>query len=50
MSENKKSDRDTNREVDDKWSTREAIDIFNSRYYHKVTVSSRKGYDLSSLW
>ena len=39
MSENKESDRNTSREVDNEWSARETMDIFDSRLYHKVAIS-----------
>ena len=48
--ENKKFNRNTSREVDSKWIFRNAMDIFNSRLYHKVTISSRKKYDFGSMW
>ena len=44
MLENEKLNRGTSREVNDKWSTREVMDIFDSRLYHKVAISSKKEY------
>ena len=37
---NKELDRSTSREVNSKSSTRKTVDIFNSRLYHKVAISS----------
>ena len=39
--EDKEQNRDISREVNDKWSTREVLDIFDSRLYHKVTICDR---------
>jgi len=50
VSENKELNRDTSREVDNKWSTREAVNIFDSKLYYKVVISSREKYNSSSLW
>ena len=47
--ENKEQDRGTSREVEIEWSTREIMDISNGRFHHKVAVSSRKEYNLSSI-
>ena len=49
MSENKGLNRETSREVDNKWSTREAVDIFDSKLYYKVAISSREKCNPSSL-
>ena len=49
MLENKEQGRGTNREVEIEWSTREIMNISNGRFYHKVAVSSRKGYNLSII-
>ena len=50
MLENKEQDRGTSREVEIEWSAREIMNISNSRFYHKVAFSSRKEYNLSSIW
>jgi len=47
--ENKEQDRGTSREVEIEWSTREIMNISNGRFYHKVAVSNRKEYNLSSI-
>ena len=39
-----------NREVEAKQGSGRTIDIFDSRLYYKVTISSWKIYDFSSLW
>ena len=46
---NKELDRDISRKVDSEWDIREVIDIFYSRFYYKVAISSRKKCDFSSL-
>ena len=38
------------REVNGKWDTREAMNVLNSRFYHKVTISNRKECNFSVLW
>jgi len=50
VSENKESDGNTSGEAEVEWGTRETIDSSNSWLYNQVAVSSREGYDLSSLW
>ena len=32
------------------WGTREAVDISDGGLYHKVTVSSREGCNIGSMW
>ena len=49
ISKNKESDRNTSRKFDSKWSTRKAIDIFNSRLYYKVAISSWERCNSGSL-
>ena len=49
MSKNKEQNRDNSRKVNSKWDTRETVDILDSRFYHKVTISSRKGCNISSM-
>ena len=49
MSKDKESDKDTSGKVEVEWDFWKILDIFNSRLYHKVTSSSRKIYNLSSL-
>ena len=39
----------TSRKVEVEWSTRKTIDIFDSKFHHKITVSSREQYNSSSL-
>ena len=50
MLENEKQNRDTSRKVDNKWGTEEAMDISNSGLHHEVNISSRKGYNIGSMW
>ena len=50
MSENKEQGRDTSGEVNDKWDTKEDVDVSDSRFHHEVTVSSRKKHDIGSMW
>ena len=50
MLENKESNRDTSREAEVKWGTRETMDSSNIWLHNQVAVSSREEYDLSSLW
>ena len=48
MLKNEKQNRGTNREVNDKWSTKEAVDVSNSRLYYKIAIMSRtKEVDLN---
>jgi len=49
MSENKKQDRGTSREINDKWSIREGINAPNSGLYHEVTISGRKEHNFGSM-
>ena len=49
MSEDEEQNRGTSRKVEIEWSTRETVDVFNSIFYYKVAVSSRKGYNLSGI-
>ena len=50
VSENKEQNRGTSGKVDDKWGARKAIDILNSRFYHKITVGSRKRCNIGGMW
>ena len=50
MSENKKQDRGTSREIHDKWSIRKGINAPNSGLYHEVTISGRKEHNFGSMW
>ena len=50
ISENKEQNRGTSGKVDDKWGARKAIDILNSRFYHKITVGSRKRCNIGGMW
>ena len=49
VSKDEKLDRGISGKVKIEWDTKEAMNIFDSRLYHKVAVSSRKGYNLSSV-
>jgi len=49
MPKNKESDRNTSRKVDSRWSTRKAINTFNSRLYYKVAISSWERCNSGSL-
>jgi len=49
MLEDKELYRGTSRKVNGKWGIREAIDIFISRLYYEVAVSSWEGCNPSSL-
>jgi len=40
--ENEELNRDISRKVDGKWSTREAVDTFNSRFHHNIVLVTRK--------
>ena len=46
---NKEQNRIPSRETDSKWSPRETIDISVSKLYYKVTISSKKEYNLGSV-
>ena len=50
MSENEEQGRNTSGKVNDKWGTREDVDVSDSGFHHKVTVSSRKEHDIGSMW
>jgi len=49
VSENKELNEGTNREVNGKQGIREAMNIFNSRLYYKVAISSWKKYNSGGL-
>ena len=49
MSENEESDRGTNGKVEVEWDTKGTMDISDGGLYLKVTVSSWKGCNPSSL-
>jgi len=40
MSENKKLNRGTSREVEVEWGTRKAMNTYNGIFYHKISVSN----------
>ena len=46
---NKEPNRGSSKETNSEWSARETMNIFNSRLHHKVTISSRKGHNCSSI-
>ena len=50
MLEDEKQNRGISKKFSDKWSTREVIDILNSRLYREVAAGSRKRHDISSMW
>ena len=47
--DDKKPYKSTSRETDDKWDAKETMDISDSWIYHKITISSRKWYNLGSM-
>ena len=47
--ESEEQDRSTSGKVNNKWDTREAIDIPNSGFYYKVTIGGRKGCIISGM-
>ena len=49
MSENEEQNGGTSRKAEVEQGTRETMNISNSGLYHKVTISSQKEYNSSSL-
>ena len=49
ISKDKKLYEISSRKANGKWDSREAVNISNSRLYYKVTVSSKEGYNFSSI-
>ena len=49
MSEDEELNRGTSRKVKVEQSTREAMNISDSGFHHKVTIDSSKGCNLSSI-
>ncbi len=49
MLENKEQDRGTSGKVDNKWSTRKTMNTSDSRFHHKVAISSRKECNIGGI-
>ena len=49
MSEDKELNRGTSQEVNSEQGTRKTMNVFNSGLHHKVAISSKKRYDISSM-
>ena len=49
ISEDRESNKNTNRKANCEQSIRETMNIFDSRLYHKVTINSQEKCNLSSL-
>ena len=47
--ENEKPYKSTSGKTDNKWGTRETMDVFDSWLYHEVTISNRKECNFGSL-
>ena len=43
-------DKSTSGEVDNKWSIKEAMNIFDSELYYEAAIGSRKRCNISSIW
>lgn len=48
--ESEKLNRSTNRKFNSKWDPGEVINVFDSKFYHKFTISSKKECYFSSMW